>query len=247
MIAEREPLTFVGSDPLEQYRAKTLLTKETGTIQWLQENVHQGDIVWDIGANIGCYTLLAAQLVGERGKVYAFEPHIPNATSLLQNVQANGLTSRVVLVTCALDGFDGSTFRRFNYASLRPGSSGSQLGHTRGQDGQSFEAIATEMKAAFTMPALVSAGLQAPDLVKIDVDGNELAILCGMASLQTYWRPRSIQVEVQPNDVDGLAQWSAECGYELERIHYTLNGQKQLQSGVERALVVHNAIYRLKV
>lgn len=51
--------------------------------------IHEGDIVIDIGANIGYFTLLAARLVGEKGKVFAFEPEPNNYDLLLKNIEIN--------------------------------------------------------------------------------------------------------------------------------------------------------------
>lgn len=52
--------------------------------------VKKGDIVIDIGANIGYYSLLASKLVGEEGKVYAFEPEPKNFGLLKRNIELNG-------------------------------------------------------------------------------------------------------------------------------------------------------------
>jgi FkbM family methyltransferase len=60
-----------------------------------------GQTVLDIGANIGYYTLIAAKLVGPRGKVYAFEPDPDNFVLLKKNVETNGYTN-VVLVNQAV-------------------------------------------------------------------------------------------------------------------------------------------------
>ncbi|HRB19573.1 MAG TPA: FkbM family methyltransferase [Chitinophagales bacterium] len=54
-------------------------------IELLHKNIRKGDIVLDIGANIGFYTQLLSDLVGENGKVYAFEPDKKNYSYLQQN------------------------------------------------------------------------------------------------------------------------------------------------------------------
>lgn len=54
------------------------------------KNIRPGDVVIDIGAHIGWYTLLAAKLVGPKGKVYAFEPDTTNFNLLEKNIIANG-------------------------------------------------------------------------------------------------------------------------------------------------------------
>jgi len=63
--------------------------------------IKKGDVVLDIGANIGYYTLIFAKLVGEKGKVFAFEPEPDNFAILKKNVQVNSYKN-VVLVQKAL-------------------------------------------------------------------------------------------------------------------------------------------------
>ena len=52
--------------------------------------VRNGDIVVDIGAHIGYYTLIFARLVGPKGKVFAFEPEPNNFNLLIKNIKING-------------------------------------------------------------------------------------------------------------------------------------------------------------
>ncbi len=66
-----------------------------------KKNIKPGVTVVDIGAHIGYYTVIAAQLVGDKGKVYAFEPDPRNFKLLQRNVEANGY-SNVVLVNKAV-------------------------------------------------------------------------------------------------------------------------------------------------
>lgn len=66
-----------------------------------KKHIRKGQVVVDIGANIGYYTLIAARLVGPTGKVYAFEPDPANFILLRKNVEANGYRN-VVLVNSAV-------------------------------------------------------------------------------------------------------------------------------------------------
>src|SRR3990167_1916537 len=62
----------------------------------IQKEIQKGDVVLDIGANIGYYTLIFAKLVGENGKVFAFEPDPTNFDLLKQNVENNGYKNVVL-------------------------------------------------------------------------------------------------------------------------------------------------------
>lgn len=66
-----------------------------------KQNIKKGDVILDIGAHIGYYTLIAADIVGDKGKVYAFEPDPRNFTLLERNIQENGYKN-VVLINKAV-------------------------------------------------------------------------------------------------------------------------------------------------
>ncbi len=73
----------------------------------VKKELKKGDTVLDIGANIGYYTLLFAKLVGENGKVFAFEPDPTNFTLLKKNIEINGYEN-VVLVQKAVANKNGT-------------------------------------------------------------------------------------------------------------------------------------------
>jgi len=227
-------LRFAVETPVEHWRVQTLLTKEEGTIRWLQRVCRPDDIFLDVGANIGIYTIFAARLVRY---VIAVEPHLGNAISLLKNVDLND--GRVMVVTDALGDITG--WFPFHYQSLVAGTSGSQLGHTRLEDGGEFRPARTVSKFTTTVDAL---GFE-PTLVKIDVDGNEPDILRGMAKLLTQRPPRSIQVEVHRDTRDLLDTMLTAYGYRLVERHHTAQGKKRIADGAAELDVAHNAVYEV--
>lgn len=231
---------FRCDNELEIQRAKTLFTKEEGTIDWLKTTLRPGDVFADVGANIGLYTIFAASLVGPTGRVYAFEPHVANAASLMRNVRVNQLADRVRLLTVALSDSEGIT--DFNYQSVNPGSSDSQLGHTQSESGKEFLPKVVELKYATRLDALASTGAIAlPAVVKIDVDGNELQVLRGISQIME--KMRSVQVEVHPQDSDAIDAWMRARHFTLAKRHYTANGKKRIEKGEKPEGIVHNAIY----
>ena len=76
---------------------------EESTTALFCKTVKEGDVVIDLGANIGYFTLLAAKLVGKKGKVYAFEPEPRNYQYLIRNIQLNGYENVVALQKAVAD------------------------------------------------------------------------------------------------------------------------------------------------
>lgn len=228
----------------ELWRARTLAVKEAGTVAWIKAEVRPGDVFCDIGANVGLYTLMAAQRVGPRGLVYAFEPHVGNVYSLLHNVSRNGFAKHVRVISAALHEHEG--FFDFHYQQADPGTSMSQLGDLRDAAGQEFQPAFTEYKYATTLDRLVQRGeVRAPDLIKIDVDGNELLIVRGMRNLLSGPRPpRALQIEINTRYKAELFALLSDCGYTSVVRHDTQSGKAAIAAGKDPEAIGYNAIFR---
>lgn len=129
-------------------------------------NVAPGNVVYDVGANVGSYTLPASVLVGEAGLVVAFEPLPANLTFLKRHIALNHLTNARV-VEAAVWSTDGEL--RFQGTADRVTSHASDAGEI------TVRAVAID--------ALVSAGeMPPPNCIKIDVEGAETEVLRGALS-----------------------------------------------------------------
>lgn len=237
-IIKTAGLIFECEDDIEVMRAQTLLTKEPGTIAWLEKWLTAGDVFWDVGANVGCYSLFAAK---RSLSVCSFEPHMATARSLLRNVRANGLELSVTVITSPLGEEDG--WRQFFYARTEPGSSGSQLGPAIDEHGQPFTPVGCETKWATRGDSFAQATGHWPDTVKIDVDGLELAVLSGMSLILRYRPPRSIQVEIHKQTDEEIFSLLVKAGYHLDHRHHTARGQKLIAKGADPMTVPHNAVF----
>lgn len=123
--------------------------------------------MWDIGANVGLYTLVASRAVGPKGKVLAFEPDVRNRERLEAALRRNGAENVVVHPFAFSDAIG-------------------QIDFAIGFGGQSHIAEAKDMAVAaqvVTVPALTldaaAERFGIPDLIKIDVEGAETTVLQG--------------------------------------------------------------------
>ena len=220
------------------------MIKEPGTVEWIKNEINPGEIFYDIGANIGIYTILAAYRTGEEGKVFAFEPHSGNFTRLLDNIIVNNLQHIVIPCNFALH--DENGFFPFNYCSSEAASSLSQLSSVRGPSNVEYKPDISELKYSASIDKLIASGkFTAPHHIKIDVDGNEFLILKGMTKLLNSTEcPRSIQVEInKPNESDILS-FLEKHNYVLSDKHYTRGPSKRIARGHDSSLYHYNGIFR---
>lgn len=185
-------LMYVGNG-LEAYRVETFETKEPETIAWIRELVDDGDVFFDVGANVGIYSLYAA-LVHPGCTVFAFEPFVVNVARLHENVRLNALGN---VITLPIGISDKSRLETFFVPDPRAGGSGGQIGQPIDEHGQPFDPVDRHAVVTHSLDACISLlGLPLPQHVKIDVDGAEMRVLDGMS--ETLARPelRSLLVEV---------------------------------------------------
>jgi FkbM family methyltransferase len=238
------PYTFSCENLREYSRCVKMFAKEPGTCEWISEEMKPGQTFYDIGANIGVYTILAAYHVGDAGKVFAFEPHSANFSSLLNNIVLNKLTRIVCPCNFALH--DKQGFLRFDYSSAEAGQSGSQLApDPKKLDGQDSTEI-SELKYAVSVDTLIaSQEFPKPHHVKIDVDGNELPILRGMSGLlDSPEHPISIQVEISPSREADILSFFASHRYIRAKTHYTRAVSKRMTRGKELGDYNFNEIFK---
>jgi FkbM family methyltransferase len=235
--------TILCETEIEADRVRTVNEKEPGTVKWLREEVQPGDVVYDIGANVGVYSFLAAERCGADGRVYAFEPHLITAANLLRNIQRNRVGQVIRLITSALH--EDDEFSEFHYKSALSGTSGSQFGHTRAETGQLFTPEASVITHATTIDRLIKEGaIQPANLIKLDVDGNELHVLRGMSGLLWQSRVRLVQVEVHPASDAAVQAFMREAGLVEAERHLTALGAEALRQGIDPKRIFSNVIFR---
>lgn len=147
---------------------------EEATTRVFRQLLRPGMVVVDVGANVGYFSLLAADQVGPTGTVYALEPEPLNHTLLRKNIDLNAY-SNIQAVQKAVSNTSGST--QLFLSALDSGSHSIYQAAARGVMGKLSV-------ASTTLDDFVEAlGWPSVDLVKIDVEGAELAVLEGMQSL----------------------------------------------------------------
>ncbi len=225
-------------------RCLKIFIKEPGTVDWIDKNVKSGDIFYDIGANIGVYTILAASRTGKKGRVYAFEPHGANFARLIDNITVNNLQKIVFPNNFALHNKEG--FFPFHYKSSAVGTSDSQLAGNPDVNMDEDETLISELKYATTVDHLIDSGeIEAPQHIKIDVDGNEILILEGMNDLLSGpHRPLTIQVEMNDPHKMQILELMKKHQYRMVDKHYTRSQSKRIKEGNDPEALGYNAIFR---
>ena len=225
-----EVIRFVATTPLLQQRAASALFKEPDTIRWI-DSLPAGDVLWDIGANVGTFSLYAAKRRGLR--VLAFEPSAGNYMVLCRNIQLNGLGDRITAYCLALSG--DKRLGVLNLGSDELGGAVNQFGGegevSRYHSGTA--AIGQQGMIGYPVDQFIAEfGAPFPNHLKIDVDGLEWAILQGAAKALRDPRLRSMMVELNITDsaeFDRVSAWLAQAG-----LAFSHQGEAQ-KSGNEAA------------
>ena len=143
----------------------------------LLNNVRQGDVVYDIGANTGNYALEVAAALGDQVTVYAFEPQPSLADAIRISAELNGFRSVEVNEIALCDRVGDATIfvpSHGIHASLVPREDGATAIHCRAE----------------TIDNLVSTRrLRPPTVIKVDVEGAEMAVLQGGRDTIARHRP----------------------------------------------------------
>jgi FkbM family methyltransferase len=172
---------------------------EPATTACLRRHLAPGRVFVDIGANHGYFTLLAAALVGPRGRVVAFEPNPPVFAQLTEHVRLNGFTDRTSLVQQAVT--DKPDDRATLFVSRWSGNSGVS---TLVPDAPrvAVGAVSPDHTVAVRTETFdrwfERSGFDRVDLVKIDTEGCEDLVVAGMAAALGSGRVGAVICETHP-------------------------------------------------
>ncbi len=165
-----------------------------------EQIVKPGAVVYDIGANVGSYTLLASFLVGPTGRIVAIEPFPPNLEYLERHLALNRV-SNVQIVAGAAYEADGEV--RI--------SEGASLSHVHLDVNGSFQA------KSFKLDSLVFKNkYPIPTMIKMNVEGAEYSVLKGAKKLLEERRPLLLLSTHGPQVRDECLRLLASLGYTLQ-------------------------------
>jgi FkbM family methyltransferase len=191
-----------------------------------QFNPKSGDIVVDVGAHIGLYSLIAAKRVGPGGKVIAIEPDPENCSLLQRNVELNGLTNVTILQRAA---FSSSS-------KLKLYLPGKERGFTKLSTIMTNRAVTEEfleVDATTLDQLMLHQGLTEVNWIKIDVEGAELEVLKG--ATVTIAGSKNIALLIEIHNVDNMDLHSAIVDF-LQPHKFNIEFERKYANGERHVL-----------
>lgn len=188
-IGDGDKIRFCTGHGRLVWRAKTLLTEEPDIIKWIMD-FDDKDVFFDIGANVGLYSIFAAKK--KNIKVFSFEPEINNVQLLYSNIYKNGLTSICTPLPLACD--KDTAMKPFYIREFSKGGAINCIDRKSvflDDDSNCFIQNTLCMRLD---DAIREFNLPLPTKVKIDVDTNELQVLLGMK--ETLKSVQSVYIEL---------------------------------------------------
>lgn len=224
----KQEIWLLATSQIEHDHRAHSCTREPWTIDWLERFVRPGDIVYDVGANVGAFSLVAAMAC--QAQVYAFEPGYATYARLCDNIHLNGCDDRIVALPWALSDRRGLTAMR--HRSLEAGQSRHRLEEGAWQprkDPSKPQSRYRQPICALRMDDVIHfLDLPAPVHVKIDVDGAEERVIKGGLVTLGLAALRSVLVEVEASQWDSVASWLSGAGLALHSRYDRTNPEAPL-------------------
>lgn len=180
------------------FRCKSC-AKEPETVEWIEQFVVPGDVFYDIGSNVGAYSLIAARINNGQNKVFAFEPSFSTFAQLSRNIALNGFEGIITPFPVALA--EETKLMKLEYRNLDSGAAQhklfDRLDHGSNQrNGKHLQSV-----LCFQLDDLIRKFcIPRPNHLKLDVDGSELRVLQGSTDVLASLSLKSILVEIDQRE-----------------------------------------------
>lgn len=206
------------SSAIEYHTRLHSCAKEPETVSWIEQSLTPGDVLYDIGANVGAYTLVAAAYWGETVRIVAIEPSPINFARLLGNLTLNPCARHVIPLPVALGHRAG--LELLHMENLVPGGALHALGEPVNYAGCPFRPVRSCPTLTFTLDALVAQfGLPQPTHLKLDVDGTELGVLKGAEETLRGVRHLLVEGDARHPQTEMTRLFLQERGFRIDSIH----------------------------
>jgi FkbM family methyltransferase len=210
---------------------------EVRTLRQYKRLINEGDVVLDIGANIGSHTLPLAELVGLTGKVYSFEPTTYAFEKQHMNIALNPLLiSRISSHQIMLTSTDSDFLPEAIYSSW-PLESAEDLHGVHHGRLMGTKGCMTSSLDSFVLDT----NIERIDVIKLDVDGNECDVLAGAKNVLIKWKPK-IMLELAPHVYDSSPQKFDQLLTDLWAMGYQLSNMSTGRSLPEDSTAVRSII-----
>ncbi len=187
------------SSSIEQDTRIHSCKKEPETVSWIERELTEEAVFYDVGANVGTYTLIAAAYWGQSVRVVAIEPSAINFSRLLMNLKINRCAERVIPLPVALARRTG--LESFHYANLEAGGALHTLGSPSDLSARGLRPALSVPTLAFDLDTLIQQfHLPEPTHLKVDVDGQELDVLEGAQRVLPGVRGLLVELEEGKGD-----------------------------------------------
>ena len=189
-------INFFTPNEIIQYRIGTYFSKEPETLEWIDNFIEkENSIFWDIGANIGLYSIYAATKHNKL-KIFAFEPSTNNLAILTRNIHINDLSESITVNQFPLTN-KNNVFMMMRENEFNEGGGFHMYGKkTTFDDKEFFGQNNYKIYGTSIDYLLENKILEVPDYIKIDVDGIEHFILQGAQKFLADKKIKSISIEL---------------------------------------------------
>jgi len=185
---------YIDSPVESEFRLKSCF-HEPETVKWIEKFLKKDETIFDVGANIGAYSLIMAKVHKGKNKVYAFEPNFTSYNKLCKNIILNNCDESIFPFQLALSEKYG--IDTLNYSSFEVGSAYHTIGDNR------FLKSSPKYRQpiiTYSIDKFISDfKLSIPQHIKIDVDGLEYDILRGAIKTLSSKSFRTLNVEIDEN------------------------------------------------
>jgi FkbM family methyltransferase len=188
---------------------------EPETFEWIKSHLNENEVLWDVGANIGVFSLYAA--LGGKNKVLSIEPSAESYSTLNANIRLNNLEEYIDALCFA--GSEETNLLQLHMKDPSSGASHNSIGSSSNQFGE-FDVNGKQSVIAISLDDLDQiAGIASPNHIKLDVDGKEPEILSG--ATKVLKKVNSLLVEIEGKNLseklESIENSIAESGLREDR------------------------------